>query len=162
MPRVYLSIGSNINREQNLCSAVAELRRQFGSLMISPVYESQPVGFEGDDFYNLVVGFDTDRSVDAVNVVLRDIEDAHGRTRSGEKFGSRTLDLDVLLYGEMIDHTPPRDIPRREIRQYAFVLRPLSDIAGSSRHPETGETFADLWRTRRDQLPPLKPVAISL
>jgi 2-amino-4-hydroxy-6-hydroxymethyldihydropteridine diphosphokinase len=162
MPRVYLSIGSNIEREENLCSAVAELRQQYGSLMISPVYESQSVGFEGDDFYNLVVGFDTELSLDEVNVVLRGIEDAHGRVRGGEKFISRTLDLDILLYGEMVDHTPPRDIPRREITKNAFVLRPLSDIAGSLQHPETGETFADLWRQRGDQLPPLRPVVISL
>jgi 2-amino-4-hydroxy-6-hydroxymethyldihydropteridine diphosphokinase len=72
------------------------------------------------------------------------------------------LDLDVLLYGEMIDHTPPRDIPRREITQHAFVLKPLSDIAGSLQHPETGETFAELWRKRGDQLLPLTPVVISL
>lgn len=162
MPHVYLSIGSNIEREQNLCSAVAALRQHFGSLMISPVYESEPVGFEGDDFYNLVVGLDTDRSLDEVNAVLRGIENAHGRVRGGDKFSSRTLDLDVLLYGDMIDHTPPRDIPRREITQHAFVLKPLSDIAGCLRHPETGETFADLWRKRADQFPPLTPVVMSL
>ncbi len=162
MPRVYLGIGSNIKREQNLCSAVAVLRQQFGSLAVSPVYESQPVGFEGDDFYNLVVGFDTDRPLDEVNVVLHGIEDAHGRIRGGDKFNSRTLDLDVLLYGEMIDHNPPRDIPRREITQHAFILKPLSDIAGSVQHPETGETFTDLWQKRGDQLPPLTPVVISL
>jgi 2-amino-4-hydroxy-6-hydroxymethyldihydropteridine diphosphokinase len=162
MPRVYLSVGSNIKREENLCSAVAALRQRFGSLMISPVYESQPVGFEGDDFYNLVVGFDTDLSLDEVNIVLRGIEDTHGRVRGSDKFSSRTLDLDVLLYGEMIDHTPPRDIPRREITQHAFVLKPLSDIAGSLQHPETGETFAELWRKRGDQLLPLTPVVISL
>lgn len=162
MPRVYLSIGSNIDREQNLCSAAAVLRRQFGNLTVSPVYESRPVGFEGDDFLNLVVGFDTDLSLDELNVVLHGIEDAHGRIRGGEKFSSRTLDLDILLYGDMIDHAPPRDIPRREITRHAFILKPLSDIAGSLQHPETGETFADLWRRRGDQLPPLTPVLISL
>ncbi len=162
MPRVYLSIGSNIERGRNLRSAVATLCQRFGSLTVSPVYESRPVGFEGDDFYNLVVGFDTDQSVDEMNLVLRGIEAAHGRVRGGKKFSSRTLDLDVLLYGDLIDHDPPRDIPRREITQHAFVLKPLCDIAGSSKHPETGETFADLWRERGDWLPPLTPVSISL
>ncbi len=162
MPRVYLSIGSNIARERNLRSAMTALRREFGVLTVSPVYESRAVGFEGADFYNLVIGFDTDLPVDEVNAVLRGIEDAHGRFRGSDKFSSRTLDLDVLLYGELIDHTPPRDIPRGEIRRHAFVLKPLSDIAGSLRHPETGETFSEMWRRRADQMPKLTPVALAL
>ncbi len=161
MPRVYVSIGTNIEREKNVRSAVDALRRRFGSLEVSPVYESKAIGFEGRAFYNLVVGFDTDMSFDALNSFLRSIEDAHGRDRSREKFSSRTLDLDVLLYGDLVDHRASRDIPRSEIIEHAFVLRPLSDIAGETRHPESRSTFAELWRDCKHGLQPLTPVDMS-
>ncbi len=161
MTRAYVSIGSNIEREKNVRSAVDALRRRFGKLVVSPVYESKAVGFEGADFYNLVVGFDTETSLDELNAVLQSIEDAHGRDRSGAKFSSRTLDLDVLLYGELIDHTPPHHVPRSEIIEHAFVLRPLSDIAGRTRHPESRTTFAELWRRAEHRLQPLRAVDIS-
>lgn len=145
MPKVYVSIGSNIEREDNLRGAVAKLREQFGELDLSPVYESEAVGFSGDNFLNMVAGFGSELALADIIKALRAIEKKHGRVRGGQKFSDRTLDLDVLLYGDLIDHYPPHDVPRHEINQYAFVLRPLSDIAGDARHPETGERFADMW-----------------
>jgi len=162
MPRVFVSIGSNIERARNVRSAVRSLRREFDELLISPVYESKSVGFQGEDFFNLAVGFDTDLPVEEVNRKLRAIESDHGRVRGGEKFSSRTLDLDVLLYGNLIDHSVSQDVPRTEITEYAFVLKPLCDIAGHVLHPETDETIADMWRKLGPRLPPVKIVDISL
>lgn len=162
MPCVYVSIGTNIDRERNVRYAVKALRKQFGTLAISPVYESAPVGFEGDDFYNLVVGLDTELSLRAVEQTLRQIENAHGRLRAGNKFGPRTLDIDVLLYGDVVDHTSTRDVPRREITQHAFVLKPLSKVAGDVKHPESDKTFDALWRELGPRMQAVRRVGISL
>lgn len=149
MTRVYLSIGSNIERERHIRSAHGALTRLFGELTVSPVYESEAVGFEGDHFYNLVVGFDTEMSLAQLDDTLHAIEAEHGRTRGEQKFRPRTLDLDLLLYGELIDHQG-HDIPRGEITEYAFVLLPLSEIAGDARHPESGRRYRELWRDFSD------------
>lgn len=144
MTRVYVSIGSNIERESNIRSAVQSLKARFGPLVLSPVYESPPVGFEGNPFYNLVAGFDTDIAVEDLVTELHDIERAHGRTRTSERFAPRTLDLDLLLYGDLIRHDVRVDVPRREILDYAFVLKPLADIAPHQCHPEISKAFSDL------------------
>ncbi|MDH3281532.1 MAG: 2-amino-4-hydroxy-6-hydroxymethyldihydropteridine diphosphokinase [Gammaproteobacteria bacterium] len=143
MPKVYVSIGSNIDPADNVRSAVAALRRKFDPLELSSVYASEPVGFDGAHFYNLVAAFETDLPLEDINRRLREIEDAHGRVRGGDKFDSRTLDLDVLLYGSLVDRE--RGIPRHEIDQYAFVLKPLAEIAGDETHPGTGCTFKCMW-----------------
>ncbi len=146
MPTVFISIGSNINKEQNISGAVKALEARFGSLILSHVYESEAVGFDGANFYNLVATFDTDASLEELDTVLTGIEDRHGRRRADERFTSRTLDLDLLLYGDLIRHDNGFEIPRREILEFAFVLQPLAEIAPDLQHPETGEGFAQLWR----------------
>lgn len=146
MPRVYVSIGSNVQREKNIRAAVRALREHFGAVATSPVYESAAEGFDGDDFYNLVAAFDGGLPLATVCERLAAIEAAHGRVRSGARFGPRTLDLDVLLYGDLIRHDERFDIPRRDITVYAHVLRPLAELAPDLGHPETGERLIDLWR----------------
>lgn len=145
MPRVYLGLGSNIDRERHLRAALRELEERFGVLLISPVYESVAVGFEGDNFYNLVVGLDTDLSVGELSLLLRAIEDANGRVRGGPKFSARTLDIDILTYGNACGEIEGVQLPRDEVLKNAFVLRPLADIAGQDRHPETTRPFAEHW-----------------
>lgn len=145
MARVYVSIGSNIDRETNVASCLVALRGAFGAIDCSPVYECPAVGFSGDDFYNLVVGFDTELAVREVATRLREIEFAHGRRRDLPKFSARTLDLDLLLYDALVQHGDGIDVPRDEITRYAFVLRPLADLAGERCHPELGLSFAELW-----------------
>lgn len=100
--KVYLSIGSNIDREDNVRSAIRCLNARFGQLEISPVYESESVGFKGDAFFNLVVGVTTDLALSELNHLLKVIEDEHGRERSGPKFSSRSLDIDVVTYGDEV------------------------------------------------------------
>ncbi len=143
--RVYVSVGSNIERETNIRAGLDALFEHFGNLYCSPVYESVAYGFEGDNFYNLVVGFDVEQSVYEVAQVLHDIENAQQRTRDGVKFSSRTLDLDLILYDDLIMNEGRIRIPREDIKEYAFVLQPLADIAPNEVHPELGMSYAELW-----------------
>ena len=158
MPRVYVSVGSNIDRKRNIRGGIDRLDTRFGPLRLSPVYESPAIGFEGDPFYNLVVAFDTEEQLPGVCAQLTATERAFGRTRNEIRFGPRTLDLDLLLYGDLVRHGADVDIPRRDILEYACVLRPLADIAPDLRHPETGETLRELWETFDRDGQPLAPV----
>lgn len=148
MPRVYVSIGSNIDRDRNIRAAVQALRARFGNVKISSVYESAAEGFDGDDFYNLVAAFESDDSLERISEQLAAIEKTQGRDRSGPRFGPRTLDIDVLLYGSLVRHDARFDIPHRDITAYAHVLGPLMELAPDLIHPESGERMAVLWRRR--------------
>jgi len=162
MARVYVSIGSNIEREANIRAAVQALRKCFGTLTLSSVYENRPIGFEGENFYNLVAAFDTDESPEAVTAILHDIERRRGRKRGPSRFTSRTIDLDLLLYSDLIREQATLRLPRREIDEYACVLRPLAELAPKARHPRSGETFAALWARFDKTAQPLTPVALEL
>lgn len=140
---VYVSIGSNVEPEANVRMGLQALQQRFGELDCSPVYRTEAVGFDGDDFLNAVIGFATNLPVDELRSVLKAIEQECGRTRAAEKFTARTLDLDLLLYGDLIDAA--KNIPRDEITRYAFVLKPLADIAGELEHPELRQSFQSLW-----------------
>lgn len=146
MTRVYVSIGSNIEREHNVRSGLAALRDDYGELIVSTVYESRAFGFAGDNFYNLVVGFDTDAEVHTVAATLQAIEDRHGRVRNGTRILSRTLDIDLLLFDDLVIREPGLILPRGDILKHAFVLLPLAEIAGQSRHPLNGKNYEELWR----------------
>ena len=146
MPRVWISIGSNIERERHIRAALRDLREQFGELRISAIFETEAVGFDGDAFYNLVAGFDTALRPAELHRRLRAIETRHGRRRSGEKFAARTLDLDLLTYGDAVTDEGGKALPRDEILRYAFVLGPLADIAPDDVHPELGESYRALWQ----------------
>jgi 2-amino-4-hydroxy-6-hydroxymethyldihydropteridine diphosphokinase len=155
---VYVSVGSNIDREHNIQGAIAKLEQRYGALQQSRLYRAHAVGFEGDAFYNLVVGFDTEQTPQQVVDELNAIEDAHGRDRSGGKFSSRTLDLDLLLYDDLVIDGAGPHLPRREILECAFVLRPLAEIAGERRHPVTGFSFAAHWDHFDPTAQPMWPV----
>ncbi len=145
MVRVYLSLGSNIDREQHLRAAYRALHAAYGELIVSSVYESEAVGFSGDHFFNLVVGINTDKPLTVLAAELRAIEEANGRQRSGPKFSARTLDIDVLNYGDAVGLIGGIQLPRDEVLKNAFVLQPLAEIAGGERHPETGLSYAEHW-----------------
>jgi len=146
MTRVYVSIGSNIEPARYVRLAIEAMREVFADLQLSPVYETEPVGFEGDNFYNLVAGFDTDIPVEHVLDQLHAIEDKFGRVRQGERFVARTIDLDLLLFGERVGEVQGTQLPRDEIERYAFVLRPLYDLAPGLVHPQSGQSIESLWQ----------------
>ena len=146
MRRGYISLGSNINRAQNTCTALEALKRHFKQLFVSSLYETEAVGFIGDPFYNLIIGFDSNLEVKVVTKLLRQIEKDQGRTRDSRKFAARTLDLDLILYGEMIISDGRLQLPRDEIERYAFVLEPLAEIDPQLMHPITQQRIADLWK----------------
>ncbi len=145
MPLCYISIGSNINREHNISSALDALQCEFGTLKHSSIYESASVGFAGDAFYNLVSAFHCDKNANHITQQLKNIESEHGRVRNTEKFSSRTLDIDLLLYGQQIIHTEILTIPHKDILNYAFVLEPLVEIAPDQQHPVNKVNYAQLW-----------------
>lgn len=143
MARVFLSLGSNIDAEENIRSAITTLHELYSDLVVSTVYESEAVGFQGDNFLNLVVAFTAEESVEVISELMDDIEDAHGRRRDADRFMARTLDIDMLLYDDLIDEG--MNLPRNEIETYAFVLLPLSELAPDMRHPVSGDTFIEMW-----------------
>lgn len=144
MVRVYLSLGSNIEPARYIPESLALLADAFGELMLSPIYENEAVGFAGDNFFNLAVGLETDLPVGKLNTVLRAIEAACGRQRGEEKFSSRTLDIDILTYGDVTGTVDGIELPRDEIEKYAFVIKPLADIAPDDCHPVSGKSYASL------------------
>ncbi len=145
MPEVFIGVGSNIDRESNIRSGLGALATEFGELELSPVYCSEAVGFRGDSFLNLVVRFSSELSVAELSQCLRAIEKQHGRRDDVSKFSSRTLDLDILLYGDANGDIDGVVLPRQEVVYNAFVLRPLADLAPNLKHPRLGKTYAALW-----------------
>ncbi len=145
MPIGFISIGSNIDKEIHIPSSIVALQKQFGSIVLSSIYKTEAVGFEGDDFHNLIVQFESDLEVRAVAKLLRQIELDHGRTRDSRKYAARTLDLDLVLYGQMIISDGRLQIPRDEIERYAFVLEPLAEIAPERLHPISKKSYSQLW-----------------
>lgn len=145
MGRAYLSLGSNIDAGRWLGPAVRELRARFGALDVSPVYRSAAVGFDGPDFLNLAVALDSDLGPEALNDWLHALEDRHGRVRGGERYADRTLDVDIVLYDDLVlSGEGHLELPRGELR-HAFVLKPLADIAPYVRHPVDGRSLGELW-----------------
>ena len=143
---VSISLGSNIDREHNIRRAVDRLRDVFGDLVVSPVYETEAFGFDGDDFYNLVVCVETGHDVHAVAAILKDIEDGIGRDRSQPKFSARSIDLDLLTYDQLVLDERGVHIPRPEILNNSFVLKPMADVMGDLLHPLQKQSYRDLWR----------------
>ncbi|WP_240219859.1 2-amino-4-hydroxy-6-hydroxymethyldihydropteridine diphosphokinase [Rheinheimera hassiensis] len=145
MARIYISIGSNINRSYHIQAAVSTLTQHFGPLTLSSVYESEAVGFAGSAFYNMVVAVDTNLSIADCVGLFKQIEDSYGRDRSAAKFSGRTLDLDLLTYDDVMCQQPV-ELPRAEITENAFVLWPLAEIAPDVIHPLTRRSYSDMWQ----------------
>jgi len=159
---VFVAIGSNVEPEKHLRAALIGLAERFGVLRLSRVYRNQPIGFDGDDFLNMVAAFDTDLSVPDLESSLAGIEADNGREPGGQKFGPRTLDLDLLLYGDQVSDEGRHRIPRDEITRYAFVLRPLTDLAGERLHPVERRSFDEIWGEFDADKHPLEPVDLPL
>ena len=159
---VFLGLGSNVNAEENLRFGVSELRRRFGELSISAVYRNAAVGFEGADFLNLVVGLNSDLTAAETHMEIEAIHNLAGRERGAAKFSSRPLDIDLLLYDNQVISDGPVRVPRSDILEYGFVLRPLAEIAPDRVHPETGRTIATHWDQFDAERHLLTPVNVVL
>jgi 2-amino-4-hydroxy-6-hydroxymethyldihydropteridine diphosphokinase len=145
MARVYVAAGSNIDPQANLTRAEAELARIFGALQVSPWYRNAAVGFAGEDFINFVFGFETALSVRDTQAQLREVETRCGRPRNAPKWAARAMDLDILLYADLVLHEPQLTLPRPDLLLRPYMLGPLADIAPQLRHPTAGRTIARLW-----------------
>ena len=145
MACVFVSIGSNIDKQKNIKACLQALSDRFSELLLSPIYESEAVGFSGDNFYNLVARFTTQLTVGELNATLKTIEDEHGRERTGPKFSGRTLDIDILTYDDLVGDVDGVSLPRDEITKNAFVLLPMQDIAADTLHPELKVSYGRLW-----------------
>ena len=142
---VFLSLGSNIDPEENLKFACRELKKAFGNIQVSSVYRNKPIGFEGNDFLNMVVKVKSTFSPSEMLDFLGSMEASTGRDISTGTFDSRTLDIDMILYNNLVHPEKPFKIPRKDIELYSFVLCPLAEIDPDGMHPVIGKTFKDLW-----------------
>jgi len=158
--RVYVAAGSNVEPAEHLTLALEELKRRFGPLVVSTAYRNRAMGFEGPDFINLVVGFDTAESVEQVVDELRDVERLCGRTRGAPKWAPRSMDLDILLYGELRCDEPDLTLPRPDLLRRAYMLGPLAEIAPALKHPVSGQVMSALWESFDRAAHPLEPVTI--
>lgn len=158
MAEIFVGVGSNVEPARYVQMGLDALNERFGPLRRSTIWRSRAVGFHGNDFHNLVVAFNTDLDIHALDAALDAIETACGRDRSAPRFAPRTLDLDLLLYDDLVLDEPGLEVPRGEILEYAFVLRPLAELAGERRHPLTGLTFAEHWQRFESDEPPLVAV----
>lgn len=161
MPRIWVSLGSNIDREAHIRAAVSELARLLGEGLVSPVYETEAEGFEGPAFYNLVTGYETDRPPAELIALFRELEERLGRERSDAKFDSRTIDIDLLTWGDMIAEVSGKQLPRNDIANYAFVLRPLSDLAPDEDHPALHKSYRRMWEEFTPK-PAMREVELAL
>lgn len=156
MARAYLSLGSNIDALTHLRGARDALREAFADVRMSPVYVTTAVGFDGPDFHNAAAAIETRLDPVTLNAWLHALEDAHGRDRSGPRFGDRTLDIDIVLYADdagrpvVMTGQGNLQLPRDELR-HAFVLKPLADVAPDVVVPGDGRTLAALWNAHCDR-----------
>ena len=157
MGKAYLSLGSNQQPEANLRLAFAALRARFGEVIASVVYRFPAVGFDGPDFLNAAAVIETDLDPFALNDWLHALEDAHGRDRSGPRFGDRPLDIDIVFYDDLLlEGAGHLQLPRDELK-HAFVLKPLAEIAPDFVDPRSGRTLAALWADSPERDVPFVP-----
>lgn len=160
MSVAFLSLGSNLHPERHLCAAATTLRERFTVIRFSPVYRVPAQGFDGPDFLNAAAVLDCDLDPFALDVWLHALEDAQGRVRNVPRFSSRTLDLDLVFYDDLVlKGAGHLELPRPELA-HAFVLKPLFDLAPEFRHPVTQHTLAELWAAHPEHAAP--PICIEL
>ena len=159
MPEVYVAAGSNIEPERHVQQAVEELARAFPGVRFSSWYRNRAVGFDGEDFINLVAGFTTAQPVHAVLERLHAIEERCGRGRDAPRWAPRSMDLDVLLYGDLVCEEPGLKLPRPDLVKRAYMLGPLAEIAPEVLHPTAGVSVGELWRRFDQDAHPLERLA---
>ena len=158
MPAVYVAAGSNVAPRENLARAVAALRHAFPGIRFSSWYRNRAVGFEGDDFINLVAAFDTELPLPQLLARLHAIEELCGRPRAAPRWAPRSMDLDVLLYGDLVCDEPTVKVPRPDLLKRAYMLGPLAQLAPQLMHPTEHTRIGELWQRFDRAAHPLEPV----
>jgi 2-amino-4-hydroxy-6-hydroxymethyldihydropteridine diphosphokinase len=161
MTAVFVGVGSSIEPQRNLTHALDALRRTFPGLVVSSCYQNKAVGFEGDDFLNLAVGFETELTLDEVLAQLYRIEAECGRSRDAPKWAPRSMDLDVLLFGDCVCESPSVVLPRPDLLKRAYMLGPLAQIAPETMHPTAHRTIGVLWSSFDQAAHPMQRVMLS-
>ena len=147
MSTAWLGLGSNVNAETNIRSGITELKKKFKSISLSPAYTSTAVGFDGDDFINLIARVETELHPIQLRQYLRELEDRYGRKRDVPKFSDRTLDIDIVLYDDLVLVSPELELPRAEILKFSHVLKPLADLEPDLIHPTELRSMKDIWES---------------
>jgi 2-amino-4-hydroxy-6-hydroxymethyldihydropteridine diphosphokinase len=145
MSRVFVALGSSIEPAASMAAAAQALKAQFADARFSTCYRNAPFGFEGPDFINAVVEFSTTLPVPALLAVLHAIELQCGRGREDPKWAPRAMDLDLLLYDDLVASGPGYTLPRPDLLERVYMLGPLAELAPQRRHPMTGQLFGQLW-----------------
>ena len=161
MPEVFVAAGSNVEPVVNLRRALAMLRAAYPGLRTSRAWRNAAVGFEGDDFINLVVGFETGEPLPGVIERLHEIEAACGRARDAPRWAPRSMDLDVLLYGNRVSRQPGLTLPRPDLVRRAYMLGPIAELAPGLHHPTLGVTMRELWERFDRTAHPMQQVDID-
>jgi 2-amino-4-hydroxy-6-hydroxymethyldihydropteridine diphosphokinase len=160
--RVFVAAGSNVEPEKHLARACADIRHAWPDAVFSRAYRNAAVGFDGPDFINLVLGFSTAQPLDAVIARLRAIETQCGRPRYAAKWASRTMDLDVLLFGDRVEKTSEYTLPRPDLLKRPYMLGPMAEIAPEVMHPTAGKTIGRLWEEFDREGHEMSPVELAL
>lgn len=161
MADAYVAAGSNVRPRASLLRALALLGGEFPGLRASQAYSNAAVGFEGDDFINLVVSFPADIPTEDLLDRLKATERTCGREPGAPKWGPRTLDLDLLLHGDRVGRVGGKSLPHPDLLTRAWVLGPLAELAPALMHPVARERIDDLWRRFDRGAHPLTPVALE-
>ena len=159
MTQVLVAAGSNVEPERRLATAMRELAVAFPGVRFSTAYRNAAVGFEGEDFINLVAAFDTGLPPPAILERLHAIEALCGRERDAPKWAPRSMDLDLLLYGDL--EAPGLRLPRPDLARRPYMLGPAAQVAPGMRHPTLGLTLAELWSRFDRDAHALVPVALA-
>jgi len=162
MTRVWVAAGSNIEPEKNLARACEAVAHTWPGAVFSRGFRNQAVGFEGPEFINMVMGFRTTLPIDAVIARLRAIEVHCGRPRYAPKWASRSMDLDILLFGARVEKTEDYTVPRPDLLKRPYMLGPLAEIAPHEMHPVAGKTIGELWAEFDHEHHEMVPVSIVL
>ena len=161
MTAVYVAAGSNVEPIANLRRALGVLAAHYPGLRVSRAWRNRAVGFEGDDFVNLAVGFETGDDVRAVLGRLHEAEAACGRARNAPKWAPRSMDLDILLYGDLVCDAPGLVLPRPDLLRRAYMLGPMAELAPDLVHPLERATMAELWSRFDRDAHPMKTVDLG-